>query len=175
MKKENTNYIIDFLSLKEGKYNFNFRIDKSFLSLYQNLDINDLDIYVKANLEKTSRNLIFNFIISGNLNVQCDRCLDYFDLPIKYKTNLNVNFGKEASDLTDIDDTMTLIETKDTIDLSKHFYDYILLQMPIRKVHSNIGDNKCNEEMLEHISRINTKNDSEEIDQRWEKLKTLYN
>ena len=170
-------YNIDFLNLKEGKYELSFSIDKSFLDIYQNTDINDLDISVKTDLEKTSRNLILKFDIEGKINVQCDRCLDNFDLPIKYNTKLFINFGEETSDLTDVDDTMVVSKSENSIDLSKHFYDYIILQIPIKKVHpdDDKGESTCNIKMLEHIENIQDNDDTESIDPRWEKLKNLYN
>ena len=175
---KNNNYNIDFQSLKEGVHKFNFSIDKSFLNICQNTDINDLNISIETNLEKTSRNLIFKFIIIGKLNLQCDRCLDNFDLPINYNANLYVNFGEETSDVTDIYDTMILSESENSIDLSKHFYDYIILQVPLKRVHPDDenGESTCNIEMLERINNMQDENiDTERIDPRWEKLKKLYN
>jgi len=173
----NNKYIIDFLGLSDGKHKFNFSIDKSFLDIYQNTEINDLTISIETELEKTSRNLIFNFKINGKLNLQCDRCLDNFDLPIKYKTKLYVNFGKETSNLTDVDDTMILGKSESSIDLSKHFYDYIILQVPMKKVHpeNEEGESTCNIKMLEHIENTENNDDTKSIDPRWEKLKSLYN
>ncbi|MBN1252770.1 MAG: DUF177 domain-containing protein [Bacteroidales bacterium] len=170
-------YNIAFSGLKEGTHNFNFSINKNFLENFQYADINDIDISVDVIMQKTSRNLIFEFVFLGTVNVQCDRCLDYFDLPIDYKTMFYVNFGDKTSDITDIDDTMILARTEDTINLAKHFYDYIILQIPIKIVHPDDkkGKSTCNIEMLERINQIQNNYKKESTDPRWDKLKNLHN
>jgi uncharacterized protein len=82
--------------------------------------------------------------------------------------------------LTDIDDTMVLSRSEDKIELAKHFYDYILLNMPIQRVHpeDEDGESTCDPEMIEKIEKYEAgenESESKETDPRWDKLKGLYN
>ncbi len=60
-----------------------------------------------------------------------------FWLLFKFFKYLHVDFGKETSDLSDVDDWMVISYKESQIDLTKHFYDYINLQVPLKKVHPN--------------------------------------
>jgi len=176
--KENNKYSIQYSGLADGKHQFSFKISKDFLNDYPETEIKDLSFDVDALMEKTSRHLGFEFHIEGSANVQCDRCLDYFDIKLSFDKELYVVFGEETSDLTDIDDRMVLSRKEDKLDLSKHFYDYINLQIPLQNIHpdNEKGESSCNNEMLEEIEKhMGEESSSEEVDPRWDKLKNLYN
>ncbi len=171
-------YTVHFAGLKEGKYDFKFEIGKELFAYYQNSDITDAAILVEAIFEKKTSHLSFQFNIEGTIQTTCDRCLETIKLEINDSPELYINFGEETSDLTDIDDTMTLARSEDKIDLKKHFYDYIILNLPIKKIHPDDehGNSTCNPEMIKKLEQYlsHSENDSE-IDPRWEKLKNLYN
>jgi len=176
--KEENKYSIQFSGLAEGKYQFEFQISKDLLEIYGQTEINDMNIKVDALMEKTSRHMAFVFHIEGVINVQCDRCLDYFDLELNFDNKLHVIFGEETSDITDIDDRMVLSRKEDKIDLAKHFYDYINLQIPLKKIHSDDenGDSTCNKKMLDNLEKfLGEQSPSNKVDPRWDKLKHLHN
>ncbi len=173
-------YSIHFTGLKEGKHEFIFHIKKDFFSEFPNEDINDADINVKVNFEKNARYLALDFSLKGNVQTTCDRCLDNLKIDIDYSPSLHVNFGDENSDLTDIDDVMTLSRSEEKLELAKHLFDYIMINMPIQRVHSDYSEQYegCNPEMIKQIEKyeLGESSDNEgEIDPRWEKLKNLYN
>lgn len=173
-------YNIQFSGLKAGKHEFEFKIEKDFFSHFENTDIDDANIEVYVDFEKNERYLALDFHLEGTIQTVCDRCLDDLTIEIDYAPRLYVNFGDETSDLTDIDDTMVLSRSEDKIGLAKHFYDYILLNMPIQRVHPDDedGNSACDPEMLKKIEKYQageTESDDNEIDPRWDKLKGLYN
>lgn len=173
-------YSIHFIGLSEGKHKFTYHITKDFFTHFYNSDINDADITVSVDFEKKPRHLLLHFKLKGKILTICDRCLDNLTVEINYSPNLHVNFGDETSDLTDIDDVMTLSRSEEKLELTKHIFDYIMINMPIQKVHSNDNDSseRCNQEMIQQIEKYKLGNNSSnknEIDPRWEKLKSLYN
>ncbi len=175
---ERDEYSINFLGITEGKHQFNFNVNKDLFVLYEEDSIEDADINVVVDLEKSVRHLSINFKIKGRISTICDRCLDTLKLNIDYSPHLHINFGDYTSDLSDIYDVMTLSRSEEKLDLSKHLYDYIMLNIPIQKVHSEDNGSECNPEMLEQIERYEIGNNNieeTEIDPRWEKLKQLYN
>lgn len=177
MKEENK-YSIRFSGLADEKHHFTFQISKDFLEKYGQTEISDLNIKVDALMEKTSRHLGFEFHIEGVVNVQCDHCLDYFDLELNFDSQLFVIFGEETSDLTDIDDRMVLSCKENKIDLAKHFYDYINLQIPLQRIHPDDenGYSTCSSEMLDNIEKyMGEESSSDKVYPRWDKLKNLYN
>ncbi|OQX99369.1 MAG: hypothetical protein B6I20_10005 [Bacteroidetes bacterium 4572_117] len=171
-------YSIYFWGLADGQHHFSFQVSKGFLANFDKTEINDLEIKIDAIMEKTPRHLGFTFHIQGIVNLQCDRCLDFFDFELNFENNLHVSFGEETSDITNIDDRMILSRKEDKIDLAKHFYDYINLQIPLQKIHPDDekGYSTCNTEMLENIEKhMGHENPLKEVDPRWDKLKNLYN
>jgi uncharacterized metal-binding protein YceD (DUF177 family) len=171
-------YSIHFSGLKQGKQNFEFKIDKGFFEDFGNTEILDAEIDIDVEFEKHSNNLSLNFSITGIIVSSCDRCLEPIDVEIDYSPVLYVNFGDETSDITDVDDTMILSRTEDTLDLAKHFYDYVCLNIPIQKYHPDDenGESTCNPEMIEKLKNYSIHHEMDkEIDPRWDKLKNLYN
>ena len=122
--------------------------------------------------------LSFQFEINGTVKTTCDRCLELLELEIHDSPELYINFREITSDITDIDDTMILARSEDKIDLSKHFYDYIVINLPIQKVHplDKNGKSTCNPDMIKKLETYlsqDTKN--QDTDPRWDKLKNLFN
>ena len=157
-------YNIQFSGLKAGKHEFEFKIGKDFFTYFENTGIEDANIEVYVDFEKNERYLALDFHLEGTVQTVCDRCLDDLNIEIDYAPRLYVNFGEETSDLTDIDDTMILSRSEDKIELAKHFYDYILLNMPIQKVHPDDknGASTCNPEMIEKIEKYELGQDGED-------------
>jgi uncharacterized protein len=171
-------YKIHFLGLKEGQHDFEFEIDKGFFEAFNNTEVIDADILIKIEFEKNNNYLSLEFDIQGVIESTCDRCLDPIEIEIDYCPKLYVNFGDQTSDPTDIDDTMILSRSEDSIELAKHFYDYISLNIPIQKYHpdNEDGSSSCNPEMLDKLEKyLSDEKASESIDPRWDKLKNLYN
>lgn len=178
MKKEDK-YNISFSGLSEGKHHFQFKILKDVLNSFELTDINDVDIVANIEMIKSSGYLSFDFNFKGKINLQCDRCLDYFDYDLDFSNKLYINFGEETSDLSDVDEQMVLSRKEDKIDLAKHFYDYINLQVPLKKIHPDDenGNSTCNHEMIDKLEKYLSGDEQEEVktDPRWDKLKNLYN
>ncbi len=170
-------FVIKHRNLKEGTFNYKFDIDDSFFKIYPESEIQKGKIQVNTELSVTKNLLTFNISLNGTVKLQCDRCLDDFDFKIKYDTILYVDFGNQNSDLSDADNRITISNLSEEIVLDKHFYDYLHLSLPYKRIHSNNenGNPACNVEMLKKIKKYTSEKKEEIIDPRWEKLKSLYN
>ena len=171
-------YIVHFTGLKDGKHDFSFEIGKDLFTFYENKDIIDAHITATAIFEKKPSHLSFHFNLKGKIKTTCDRCLEELEIEVEDSPELYINFGESTSDITDIDDTMILSRSEDSIDLSKHFYDYIIINLPIQKIHSvdDNGESTCNPEMLKKLESYRVQESNQEkTDPRWDKLKNLFN
>jgi hypothetical protein len=101
----------------------------------------------------TSAGLSIRLDISGTLQVECDRCLETFDMPIDASYDLVVKYGDKTTPLDEADDVITIGDDDDFLDLSQHIYEYVVLSLPARRVHPDLPDGQpgCNPEMLSHI------------------------
>ena len=76
--------------------------------------------------------LEINFKHSGTVNVPCDLTGEQFDLPIKGKIKLVVQFGEEFNN--DNDELLILPHGEHQIDFSQYIYEMIVLSVPLKRV-----------------------------------------
>ena len=153
MSNKRQEYIIDYKTLESGTYEFDYHIDKDFFSMFDEPLAQDGNADVHAAMRVTSAGLSIRLDISGTLQVECDRCLETFDMPIDASYDLVVKYGDKTTPLDEADDVITIGDDDDFLDLSQHIYEYVVLSLPARRVHPDLPDGQpgCNPEMLSHI------------------------
>ena len=165
-------YLLSFADLKIGEHRFDFHVDNAFFENFPESEITQADVKISLVLDKQEGMLVLNFDIEGVVVVICDRCLDEFRFPVKTNEKLIVKFGKEYEELSD--DMIVLPAKTHSIDLQQHLYEYIMLTLPIQRVHPDLPDGStgCNQTMLEHL---NTVKNNAQADPRWDALRSLIN
>ncbi len=168
---------IKFRGLEEGRHNYKFEIRDSFFENYPKSEIKKAKISADVEMLIVKDLLTFNIKLKGTAELQCDRCLDFFDYPIDFETVLYADFGDSDSDLSDVDNKITISNKANDIVLDKHFYDYLHIALPYQKIHPDDknGNTTCNKKMTEKIEEYSLKKNNEKFDPRWDKLKSLYN
>ena len=153
MSNKGQEYIIDYKTLESGTYEFDYHIDKNFFAMFDEPMAQDGDANVHATMRVSSAGLSIRLDISGTLQVECDRCLEPFDMPIDASYDLVVKYGDKTTPLDEADDVITIGEDDDFLDLSQHIYEYVVLSLPARRVHPDLPDGQpgCDPEMLSHI------------------------
>lgn len=168
---------IKFRGLKEGRHNYKFEIDDSFLKKYPESEIKKANVSAEVEMLITKDLLTFNIKLKGTAELQCDRCLVFFDYPIDYDAVLYADFGESNSDLSDVDNKITISNKTSDIVLDKHFYDYLHLSLPYQKIHpvDESGISTCNKKMIKKIQEYTHHKKDKKIDPRWEQLNSLFN
>jgi uncharacterized protein len=163
-------FVIPFSGLKPGTHQYKFIVDDKFFealdySLYRHGTVN-----VGIDLIRQDRMLIFDFAISGFVEVACDRCLDPFNYDIDGNRRLIFKFGSDWEEVSD--EIFIIPESEYQIDITHYLYEYISLMLPIKCIHPDDenGVSACNPEMLKYLD-IRPK--IQEIDPRWDGLKKL--
>ena len=174
--KSTNEYLIPFIGLKTGKHHFEFKINKKFLDEFSFVEFDGCDVAVDVVLEKKATMLEINFKHKGTVNVPCDLTGEQFDLPIKGKIKLVVQFGEEFNN--DNDELLILPHGEHQIDLAQYIYEMIVLSVPHKRVHPGVKDGTLETETLKklkelQIKEIKEEKKEEEIDPRWDKLKQL--
>ena len=176
MKSKNE-YLIPFIGLKIGKHQFEYTIDKKFFDEFSFDEFENCDVQVKVVLEKKSTMLEVSFSQKGTVNVPCDLTGEQFDLPIKGKINLVVQFGDEFNN--DNEELLILPHGEHQIDLAQYIYEMIVLSIPQKRVHPGVKEGTLQTEALRKLNELQVKDieevtkKEEEIDPRWDKLKQL--
>jgi len=118
-----------------------------------------------------------SFSHKGTVNIPCDLTGEQFDLPIKGKINLVVQFGDEFNN--DNEELLILPHGEHQIDLAQYIYEMIVLSIPQKRVHPGVKEGTLQTEALRKLNELQVKDveevtkKEEEIDPRWDKLKQL--
>lgn len=167
-------YIIPLSGLKEGRHNIDFEIGSEFFELFEESEVKEGRLVAHVEMVKLSSHLDLMISISGKVSICCDRCLEMFLYPIDSKNRLLVKFGKSIDD-TD-PDILSLPTDENELDLKQHFYEFIHLALPIRRIHPDDinGKSTCDPVMLKKLEELIIDEDKTN-DPRWDDLKKLLN
>ena len=167
---------IQFVGLSLGEHVFEYTLSETFFAnLNPDSEIKKGKIDVTIRLLKQSTMMILQFEITGTVNVNCDRCTDEFDLPINGNYQLVVKFGGHDTGEED-DDIITLSTHESELDVSQYIYEYVMLSLPIRRVHpdNTKGKSTCNKEMLKKLNDFLVDEQPKEgSNPHWDNLKNI--
>lgn len=170
--KATKEFLIPFIGLKLGKHQFEYKINKTFLDIFDYQEFEKCEVNAQVVLEKKSTMIEISFKHTGTVYVPCDLTGEMFDLPIKGKSKLIVKFGEEFNN--DNDELLILPSNGYQIDISQYLYENIVLSVPQKRIHPDVKNGTLQIDTLEKTSEQETKDKKEEnIDPRWDKLKQL--
>ena len=169
MKKKKQELIIPFISLKEGKHQFTFKIDEAFFKQFDYSIIQDANLQVDIDFEKKQTMFNLEFSIKGTILSDCDRCGDSLNLEVSSNESLIVKFGNEEYNETD--EIKIISENDYELDITKTVYEFAHLMLPSKRVHKSIDN--CNQQVIEQLEKLSSKENTESIDPRWDALSKL--
>jgi uncharacterized protein len=168
-------YTIQFAGLAPGKHEYDFQVKDKFFDGLEYSEIKHGNINVDLTLLKQSAMMSLEFKISGTVKVACDICTEEFDLPIAGDYKLIVKVGGNDEQQDD-DDIITIAANEHELDLSQYIYEYIVLSLPIKRVHplDKNGKSTCDPEMVEKVKKYLVDKPAEgNSDPRWDGLKGI--
>lgn len=157
-----------------GTHTFEYRLGKEFFAEMESSDILDADLDVALTVVHKSDVYDMTFDITGDITLECDRCLDEMQQPIDVEYHIVVKYGEEYCD--DSDEVIEIPENENCFDVAPLIYDTVSLEIPIMHVHP---EGECNQEMDAMLNQLEVgtgneeESDVQEIDPRWAKLKEL--
>jgi len=158
--------------LKVGRHCFDFEIGKGFFDQFEESEIKAAKLNAVVEAERTSSHIDITVRITGEVNIACDRCLGVFPYPVRCEDRLLVKFGR-VNDESD-PDIIIIPPDESVLDLKKYFYEYILLALPIQRMHPNDkdGNSTCDPEMLKKLQKYIVDEENNK-DPRWNELRNL--
>jgi len=174
--KVSNEYLIPFIGLKLGKHQFDYQIDKTFFDRFEYDEFESCNVKVDVVLDKKSTMLELHFKHKGTVHVPCDLTGEPFDLPIKGKINVVVQFGDAFNN--ENEELLILPHGEHQVDVSQYIYEMIVLSIPLKRVHPGVKDGTLKSEAIEKLQELTVKakkeeTKSEETDPRWDQLKKL--
>ena len=168
-------YTIPFSGLKEGKHLFDFSADDRFFAGFEESEIEKGSVNIQVELEKRTTYLRLTFMLEGEVELICDRCLEAYLQPIESRNLMLVKFSETETD--DGDEVIYIHPGAHQVEVAKLIYEFIILSIPIRHVHPDGQDGKslCNQEMLKKLDDYKATDvpENDPIDPRWNDLKKI--
>lgn len=164
-----TNIKLQCANLDLGSHVFDFSIDNEFFLSRDYDGFDSCQAKVNVKLDKEESMITIYLAITGNVSVECDRCLDLMDIPVEVREIIIAKYGVGESN----DESIMFVSPEDEyIDISSFVYDLVIVSLPVRKIHPDDenGNSTCNLKQLECLKSYQ-KQDS--IDPRWEVLNSL--
>ena len=163
-------FVIQFSGLKIGRHDYEFELGDLFFEHFKIEDVNNGKVHAEFSLLKRENGLELDFEFSGTLDGACDRCLESLEFPIEGENSIQVKFGDKHSE--ENDELFVIAPEEYQIDIAPLLYEFISLQVPLRKVHE---EDECNPEVMARLQISSTEVDEEENDTPsvWDKLKKL--
>lgn len=172
MKQKEFN--VPFSGLKQGKHNFEYKIDNAFFESFGYDEFNAADIGSNVILKKMSTMLEFEMYASGTVNVDCDLTSEPYDQPISGELGLIVKFGDEYND--DDDEILIIPHGAHQVNIAQYIYEMLVLGVPQKRVHPGVLDGSLKSDALKRLEELQpkeTKENKKESDPRWDELKKL--
>lgn len=171
---------IEFVKLKDGKHNLDFRVDETFFDSLGSKEIHKADVCVAAEVDKASNWMHVHLRMSGSLTVDCHRCLVALPMQIDTKYLLIVKLdSQDESDRDHEDEGVELIYLRPhefALSIAQTVYETSLLALPMIRNCDDLDFKPCDQAMIQKLETLNHESTEEpEVDARWEKLKQLKN
>ncbi|TVQ87629.1 MAG: DUF177 domain-containing protein [Bacteroidetes bacterium] len=173
---------IAFVGLSNGIHEYSFLLDDEFLSCFEKTELVRAKLNGTLLLHKKNNMLDLEFVIEGDLELDCDRCLEPFWHHMDMRKMLYVKFGDKHEEQSD--EVIIIPSAESHIDVAQFFYEFIILGLPGKRVHpgGKLKQNNCDAKILNQLKQYLTDKDKitkedstreKPADSRWDALKDL--
>lgn len=152
--------------MRDGMHRFRFEIGKEFFSSFEGTVIPDGNLIVTLEFDKRPSLFLLDFFIQGTVRVECDRCLEPFDLPLESRQMLMVKFDEEAHDEAEV---VYILRGTTEFNVASYIYEFIHLAVPMIKNHEMAGQ-QCDENIHKYLQPGEPDDSENPI---WQELKKL--
>ena len=137
---------IDIFRLENKQYVHEFEGEDDFFeALDQNLiQKGHFKATVALNKNETMIQMIYK--ISGSVELTCDRSLDIFDFPVDITQKMILKFSDHNEEITE--ELMLIDRNTQYINVAQDIFDFIGLQIPIKKLHPRFIQDEVTYESL---------------------------
>jgi uncharacterized metal-binding protein YceD (DUF177 family) len=170
-------YQIPIISLEDKAYQYTFSGDDAFFAAFEQDWVEKGKFNVTVDLTKSALMIQIQLQITGSLELTCDRSLERFDSPIAVNEKLIFKYSDHNEDMGD---NLFLLDRKEPkLNLSQDIFDFIALEVPMKKLHPRFLAEGVDTEKDEFIyttdrADANPGKSAEEVtDPRWAALQKL--
>lgn len=154
-------YIIPFSSYSPGSHEFEFEVTDRFFEDFPEGGLSEADLKIWVTMIREEQVLEFVIRIGGTVSLACDRCLEDYTQRLDASYRLFARHRRGPTE--DEPDVLWILHGEHQVNLAQHFYEYIMLSLPMKHVHPDREDGSegCNPEMLALLKNYSVGNDDE--------------
>ncbi len=149
MEQRHSNFEIPLEALADGTHRFNFRLEPDFFAAFGGDLIRGGEVSATVEADKVRGNYTLRFRGDGAVEVECDRCLEHFPMPIDFEDELILKF--EGLSVREDAEVIYLPVGSEAFDVARLLYEYATLAVPMSHVHED-ADLACDPEMLKYLN-----------------------
>jgi uncharacterized metal-binding protein YceD (DUF177 family) len=166
-------FVVNIIGLSNKEHLFDYHIDDAFFTQYGNEVISKGDFEVKVSLNKRETFIEVDFKIKGFTRLVCDLSLDSFDYKMDFDRKVIFKYGEEPQEISD--EIVIITRDQESLDLGQFIYEFILLEVPMKKVKPELQQEEDSDEdgRIIYSTTEPEEKKSMDVDPRWEKLKNL--
>lgn len=167
-------YAVRISGLVEGDHDFTFELDQKFFASLEQAEIEKGHLKADLILEKKTGVFSLHFHLFGEVEVNCDRCLEPFMAEIDTEQTIFVKLGEEAGEIED--DVIMIHRDDHEIEVGQYMYEFVLLALPYQRYHPNDDEGVpgCNPDMIRRLEELQGKEENtDQTDPRWDSLKGI--
>jgi uncharacterized metal-binding protein YceD (DUF177 family) len=149
VKKSISNtFRINIFHLQNKQYLHEFEGDNDFfMDLEQELKLIEKGNFkATVTLDKSETMIQMLYKIKGSVELTCDRSLDLFDFPFDITQKMILKFSDHTEEITE--ELMFIDRNVQFINVAQDIFDFICLQIPIKKLHPRYTENEVTYESL---------------------------
>lgn len=149
MKKSISNtFRINIFHLQNKQYLHEFEGNNDFfMDLEQELKLIEKGNFkATVTLDKSETMIQMLYKIKGSVELTCDRSLDLFDFPFDITQKMILKFSDHTEEITE--ELMFIDRNVQFINVAQDIFDFICLQIPIKKLHPRYTENEVTYESL---------------------------
>ena len=171
VKKNSINsFKINIFHLQNKQYLHEFEGDDDFfMDLEQELKLIEKGHFkATVSLDKSETMIQMLYKITGSVELTCDRSLDLFDFPFDITQKMILKFSDHTEEITE--ELMFIDRNVQFINVAQDIFDFICLQIPIKKLHPRYTENEVTYESLmkkfdeEYVEEEDLDEDDDDLD-----------
>ena len=152
---------IDIFRLENKQYMHEFEGNDDFFEALDQDLIKKGHFKATVVLNKNETMIQMIYKISGSVELTCDRSLDLFDFPVDVNQKMILKFSDHNEEITE--ELMLIDRNSQYINVAQDIFDFIGLQIPIKKLHPRFEkDEVTYESLMKKFDDEYEENDSEE-------------
>jgi uncharacterized protein len=164
-------FSVNIQGLGQKQHSFQFHLSTRFFENYGKEVVSAGEFDASVFLTKRETLIEADFSIVGKANLICDRSLDAFDHTMKIEKHLIFKYGEAMEEISD--EIIVIPRDLDLLDVGQLMYEFIVLDIPLKKIHPRYQSEEQSEENEEGKLVYQSEKTDDEIDPRWEMLKKL--